>query len=163
MESEATMLRHQYADTGTLERTSLSLMHLVRLRIKILYVFPLQAPAAPLCCHGSQTRTPWWVCHHEDGWHHLAFLDLVDVDGSQLRYPITSHMNNVHWPHSKCANQVSHPKLKAHPLDMFQPQYPTDWNGSTCQHLRTSRWSTLRSLIRPNLGKFLTQHLQGVQ
>ena len=90
------MLGHQYTDTGTLERTSLSLMHLVRLRIKILYVFPLQAPAAPLCCHGSQTRTPWWVCHHEDGWHHLAFLDLVDVDGSQLRYPITSHMNNVH-------------------------------------------------------------------
>ena len=55
VESEATMLGHQYADTGTLERTSLSLMYLVRLRIKILCVFPLQAPAAPLCCHGSQT------------------------------------------------------------------------------------------------------------
>ena len=89
--------------------------------------------------------------------------DLVDVDGSQVCYPITSHMNNVHWPHSNCAHQVSDPKLKANPLDMFQSQCPTDWNGSTCQHLRTSRWSTLRSLMRQNLGKFLTQHLQGVQ
>ena len=33
---------------------------------------------------------------------------------------------------------------------------------NACQH-RTSKWSTLRSLIRPNLGKFLTQHLQGIQ
>ncbi|KAM7241375.1 hypothetical protein CapIbe_007947 [Capra ibex] len=58
---------------------------------------PLDRHQQPLCVvMVLRQGFPDWMCHHEDGWHHLAFLDLVDIDGSQLCYPITSHMNNVH-------------------------------------------------------------------